>query len=124
MRLRQVLQNIMPILALATPALSCVQFSIDYTCPGTSAGSCSNGDLYTTNAALTDNGSQVCSLTNRKGPVPGCSRIGLSCIGGYTAYFDESLVVHYTHGSFSGSFGTVTRRLGDHCWYSANVWGC
>ncbi|KAK0105185.1 hypothetical protein ONS95_004419 [Cadophora gregata] len=122
MLLPQVLQNLMPILVLAAPALACVQFSIDYTCPGTSAGSCYNGDLYNTNAGLTDNGSQVCSLTNRKGQVPGCNRIGLSCIGGYSAYFDENLVVHYAHGSFSGSFGTVSRRQGDHCWYTATVW--
>lgn len=36
MRLTQALETFVPILALATPALSCVQFSIDYTCPGTS----------------------------------------------------------------------------------------
>ncbi|KAH9208924.1 hypothetical protein DL95DRAFT_394840, partial [Leptodontidium sp. 2 PMI_412] len=97
MRLTQALEIFVPILALATPALSCVQFSIDYTCPGTIAGSCWNGDLYNTNAGLTDNGQQVCSLTNRKGPVPGCSGIQLSCIGGYSAYFDENLVLHYSY---------------------------
>ncbi|KFY02979.1 hypothetical protein O988_01748 [Pseudogymnoascus sp. VKM F-3808] len=121
MRLQALL---MPILALATPALSCVKFSIDYTCQGTTSGSCNNGGLYSTNAGLTDEGKQVCSLTNRPGPVPHCNRIGLDCIGGHTAYFDEKRVVHYTRGTFSGSFETVERREGNHCWYTANVWGC
>jgi len=36
MYLYPTVQILIPVLLLASPALSCVQFSIDYTCPGTS----------------------------------------------------------------------------------------
>ncbi|KAH8901097.1 hypothetical protein GQ53DRAFT_740229 [Thozetella sp. PMI_491] len=124
MHLPPLLLQSIAILALASPALSCVQFSINYVCPGTIFGSCWNGDLYETNAALTDNGGQVCSLTNRKGAVPGCASIELSCIGGYRAVFNTDTTVDYSYGSFSGSFGTSLQKVGDKCYYTANVWGC
>lgn len=76
-----------------------------------------------TNAALTDNGTQVCSLVNKNGPVPGCITVALSCIGDYKATFD-GVTVHYSYGSFSGSFGVTASKSGDFCYYTANVWGC
>ncbi|KAH9206007.1 hypothetical protein DL95DRAFT_397208 [Leptodontidium sp. 2 PMI_412] len=120
MRQSQVFQRSVAILALATPALSCVQFSLNHVTAGTIFGTCSNN--YVTNAGLTDNGGQVCSLTNRGGGV--CGDIVLSCIGGYSAVMSNSRVVSYSYPGFSGSFQTNINRVGDFTYYTANVWGC
>ncbi|KAL6837124.1 hypothetical protein V8C40DRAFT_229249 [Trichoderma camerunense] len=121
MHLPQTLQQSIVILALATPTLSCVQFSINYICPNTVLGTCWNN--YVANAALTDNGTQVCSLVNKVGPVPDCKTFTLNCIGDYKATFD-GVTVNYSYASFSGSFGVTQSKSGDYCYYTANVWGC
>ena len=80
------------------------------------------------NAALTDNGMQTCQVTNvfvgyivtADTPV-----VQLSCIGGYAAAFDpKSGEAAYQHGSFDGSFGTVSSFNGESIYWTANVWGC
>lgn len=77
------------------------------------------------NAGLTDNGNQVCSLTNYQIP-NGASGIPLSCIGGYSAYmsFGAGNIVSYSYPGFSGSFGTNFVRNSDSCYFTASVWGC
>lgn len=67
----------------------------------------------------------MCSLTNYQIP-DGASSIPLHCNGGYSAVmaFGPGDVVSYSYPGFSGSFATVLNRVGDYCYFTANVWGC
>lgn len=80
------------------------------------------------NAALTDNGGQVCSMTNldvgyNGGPV--VYIISLNCIGGYSAKFhSETGLVEYAYPGYSSSFGTSSYTTNGAVYYTADVWGC
>ncbi|CAN8097402.1 unnamed protein product [Discula destructiva] len=102
-------------LALATPALSCVQFSLNI---NEAAG-------FVVNAALTDNGGQVCALVNAPLYASLSGANPLSCIGGYAASWSSLTgVVSYSYPGFSGSFGTSSYYVGETEYFVANVWGC
>jgi hypothetical protein len=141
-------------LALAGPAIACVQFDAHYVldnnpprnlpCPKDSirkltSPSCPTDGVPEVWAALTDNGHQVCQLGNNRDvqwPINGqCDDdncvLQLDCIAGYSASIDWNAgpLVHYSYGSFSGSFGVSQEgewgNLGQgskHIW--ANTWGC
>lgn len=81
------------------------------------------------NAALTDNGSQTCQVTNQYFGLLTADNyyLTLSCIGGYAAGINFATgVVTYQYGSFDGSFGTTTSSYENNegIYFSANVWGC
>lgn len=73
-------------------------------------------------AALTDNGSTVCSVNDDFDDIGGGYE--LNCIPGYVALMDWNGFVQYSYPGFSGSFQTVENIVGDQRYYTANVWGC
>ncbi|KAI1426589.1 hypothetical protein F5Y12DRAFT_741653 [Xylaria sp. FL1777] len=100
-------------LALASPALACVQFDLSI-----------NSQTGIVNAALIDNGGQKCSITN-KNVVWNPSTQSLSCVAGYSANFDRNTgVVTYQYGTFDGSFGTTVHPGSPLTYWTASVWGC
>jgi hypothetical protein len=85
------------------------------------------------NAALTDNGGQVCSIVNQQDGCPlgfpgvTADLITLNCIGGYSAWLDfhGNTVYYATPYIAPGSFGTVqSGGDGGNTYLTANVWGC
>lgn len=87
-------------------------------------------DTMTFKAALTNNGANTCSVQN-EGFSSDVLGFWLSCWDGYSAFFDRKVgAVQYSHGSFSGAFGTTSENYQDspfgnwHTYWTANVWGC
>lgn len=125
-------------LALASPALACVQYScnLNYSQSPLYKVPTSLGMMLTPpvdnglfNAALTDNGGQTCQLTNKYVGLISADNyfVELSCRAGYSASFNfDTGVVTYRYSNFDGSFGTTTSSYqnNDGIYFSANVWGC
>lgn len=81
------------------------------------------GDVV--NAALIDNGGQVCALVNAPLNAELVGANPFSCIGGYAASWSAlNGVVTYSYPGFSGSFGTSSYWVGETEYFVANFWDC